>query len=164
MKDKIIKNIKELMPYIIILLVIAIIRTFIVTPIKVNGSSMYQTLNGKEYMILNKLSKISRYDIVVLDTKDDELIKRVYGMPGEKIAIQDGNIYINDKKIEDKYAYGNTSSYKAITLGDDEYFVLGDNRLVSLDSRTIGPIKKKNIKGTTDFIIYPFNRFGKLKK
>ncbi len=164
MKEKIIKNIKELMPYIIILLVIAFVRTFIITPIKVNGSSMFQTLNGKEYMLLNKLGHIDRYDIVVVDTKDDELIKRVYGLPGEKIAIQNSNIYINDKKIEDKYAYGNTNSYDAITLKEDEYFVLGDNRLVSLDSRTIGPVKKKNIKGTTDFIIYPFNRFGILKK
>lgn len=164
MKEKIIKNIKELMPYIIILVVIALIRTFIATPIKVNGNSMYQTLNGKEFMILNKLGTIDRYDIVVLDTEDDELIKRVYGLPGEKIAIQHGDIYINDKKIEDKYAYGNTSSMDAITLRDDEYFVLGDNRVVSLDSRMIGPVKKKNIRGTTDFIIYPFNRFGKLEK
>lgn len=164
MKEKIIKNIKELMPYIIILILIALVRTFIATPIKVNGNSMYQTLNGKEYMILNKLGKIERYDIVVVDTEDDELIKRVYGLPGEKIAIEEGNIYVNDKKIEDKYAYGNTSSYEAITLGEDEYFVLGDNRVVSLDSRIIGPVKEKNIKGTTNFIIYPFNRFGTLEK
>lgn len=163
MKEKIIQNIKELIPYIIILIVIALVRTFIATPIKVNGNSMYQTLNGKEYMILNKLGKIDRYDIVVVDTEDDELIKRVYGLPGEKIAIEEGNIYINDKKIEDKYAYGNTSSYEAITLGKDEYFVLGDNRVVSLDSRIIGPVKEENIKGTTNFIIYPFNRFGTLE-
>lgn len=164
MKDKLIKNLKELLPYIIILIVIVLVRTFIATPIKVNGNSMYKTLNGKEYMILNKLAKIDRYDIVVLDTDDDELIKRVYGMPGEKVSIEDGNIYINDKKIEDKYAYGNTSSYEAIILGDDEYFVLGDNRVVSLDSRIIGPIKDKDIKGTTNFIIYPFNKFGSLEK
>ena len=68
MKEKIIKNIKELLPYIIILIVILLIRTFIATPIKVNGSSMYETLNGTEFMILNKLGHIDRYDIVVLDT------------------------------------------------------------------------------------------------
>lgn len=164
MKEKIIKNLKELFPYILILVAIALIRAFVATPIKVNGNSMYDTLNGKEFMILNKLGKIDRYDIVVVDTKEEELIKRVYGMPGEKIAIENGNIYINDKKIEDKYAYGNTSSYDAITLKDDEYFVLGDNRVVSLDSRMIGPVKKKNIRGTTNFILYPFSRFGTLEK
>jgi signal peptidase I len=163
MKDKILKNIKELMPYIIILIVVILIRTFIATPIKVNGNSMYKTLNGTEFMILNKLGTIERYDIVVVKTESEELIKRVYGLPGEKIAIENGEIYINDKKIEDKYAYGNTSSYEAITLGDDEYFVLGDNRVVSLDSRLIGPVKKENIKGTTNFIIYPFSRFGSVE-
>lgn len=164
MKEKILKYTKELLPYIIILIIVLLVRTFIATPIKVNGNSMYNTLNGTEYMILNKLGKIERYDIVVVKTPDDELIKRVYGLPGERISIENGNIYINDKKIEDKYAYGNTTDYESITLKDDEYFILGDNRVVSLDSRSIGPVKKSQIKGTTNFIIYPFNRFGKVEK
>lgn len=164
MKEKIMKNLKELLPYIIILIVVLLVRTFIATPIKVNGNSMYKTLNGSEFMILNKLAKIDRYDIVVVDTKNDELIKRVYGLPGEKISIENNSIYINDKKIEDIYAYGDTSNYESITLGSDEYFILGDNRVVSLDSRTIGPVKEKQIKGTTNFILYPFNRFGKVEK
>ena len=164
MKEKIIKNIKELLPYIIILIAVLLVRAFIATPIKVNGDSMYDTLDGSEFMILNKLAQVDRYDIVVVDTKEDELIKRVYGLPGEKIAIENGNIYINDKKIEDKYAYGTTSDYKSVVLKEDEYFVLGDNRAISLDSRIIGPVKKKQIKGTTNFILFPFNRFGSLEK
>lgn len=164
MKEKIIKNTEELLPYIIILIVVLLVRTFIATPIKVNGNSMYKTLDGTEFMILNKLAKINRYDIVVVDTKSDELIKRVYGLPGEKISIENNSIYINDKKIEDVYAYGETSNYENITLGSDEYFILGDNRAVSLDSRTIGPVKKSQIKGTTNFILYPFSRFGKVEK
>lgn len=164
MKEKLLKNAKELLPYLLILLVVILVRTFIATPIKVNGSSMYKTLDGSEFMILNKLSKVNRYDIVVLDANNDELIKRVYGLPGEKISIENSTIYINDKKIEDVYAYGETSNYESVVLKEDEYFVLGDNRMVSLDSRTIGPIKKSQIKGTTNFILYPFNRFGKLKK
>lgn len=163
MKDKLIKNSKELVPYIIIFIIVLVIRTFIATPIKVHGSSMYNTLNGNEFMILNKLDKVERYDIVVVKTSNDELIKRVYGLPGEKIEIKENNIYINDKKIEDIYAYGETSNYESRALKEDEYFILGDNRMVSLDSRTIGPIKKEQIKGTTNFIIYPFNRFGKVK-
>lgn len=164
MKEKIVKNLKELLPYIIILIVVLLVRTFIATPIKVNGNSMYKTLDGSEFMILNKLAKIDRYDIVVVDTKSDELIKRVYGLPGEKISIENNSIYINDKKIEDVYAYGETSNYESITLESDEYFILGDNRVVSLDSRTIGPVKKNQVKGTTNFILYPFNRFGKVEK
>lgn len=163
MKEKIIKNVKELLPYIIVFIVVLLVRTFVATPIKVNGNSMYNTLEGKEFMILNKLTSVKRYDIIVLDKEKDELIKRVYGLPGERISIEDNVIYINDKKIDDIYAYGETSNYKSITLADDEYFVLGDNRTVSLDSRSIGPIKKSQIKGTTNFVIYPFNRFGKLK-
>ena len=164
MNEKIVKIVKEFLPYLLILLVVILIRTFIATPIKVNGDSMYDTLDGSEFMILNKLAKVERYDIVVLDTKEEELIKRVYGLPGEKISIEKGNIYINDKKIEDIYAYGETSDYESITLGEDEYFVLGDNRAVSLDSRRIGPVKKSQIKGTTNFVLFPFSRFGKLEK
>ncbi len=164
MKDKIIKSIKELLPYIIIFIVVLLIRAFIATPIKVNGNSMYKTLDGSEFMILNKLSKIERFDIVVVDSHSDELIKRIYGLPGEKISIENNTIYINDKKLEDIYANGETSDYESIILQDDEYFILGDNRTVSLDSRIIGPVKKKQIKGTTNFILYPFNRFGKLEK
>ncbi len=164
MKEKWLKNIKEILPYLLILFIVILVRSFIATPIKVNGTSMYTTLDGTEFMILNKLAKVNRYDIVVVDTKEEELIKRVYGFPGEKIAIENGNIYINDKKIEDPYAYGTTSDYEAITLKEDEYFVLGDNRAVSKDSRSIGPVKKSQIKGTTNFILYPFNRFGFLEK
>lgn len=164
MKEKIIKNGKELLPYLIILIVVILVRTFIATPIKVNGNSMYKTLDGTEFMILNKLAKVNRFDIVVVDAHNDELIKRVYGLPGEKISIENNTIYINDKKLEDIYAYGETSDYESITLESDEYFILGDNRTVSLDSRTIGPVKKSQIKGTTNFVLFPFNRFGKVQK
>ena len=161
------KYLKEAMPYIIILMVVILIRTFIVTPIKVNGESMYDTLNGSEIMILWRTKDIQRYDIVVADLiengrKTDTLIKRVYGLPGETISCEDGIIYINDNKIEDSYAYGKTNDFKAITLGSDEYFLLGDNRGVSLDSRIFGPINKKHIDGKTDFIIWPFKKFGKV--
>ncbi|MCI9279732.1 MAG: signal peptidase I [Bacilli bacterium] len=164
MKEKIKKNIKELGPYILILIAVLTIRTFFITPIKVNGQSMYDTLDGTEYMLLNKMSKIERFDIVVVKANNDELIKRIYGLPGETISIENNTIYINDKKIEDAYAYGENSDFEKITLEEDEYFILGDNRAVSLDSRYIGPIKKNQIKGTADFIIFPFSRFGKVEK
>ena len=158
------KFIKDLIPYLIIIVVVVLIRSFIVTPVKVNGSSMNPTLKGNEIMILNKLGKIDRYDIVVLKLDDaDNLIKRVIGLPGETIEIKNDKIYINGKEINDEYGYGETSNVSKIKLNNDEYFVLGDNRLVSLDSRTFGPINQKDINGTTDIIIYPFKAFGKVK-
>lgn len=159
------KLIKSLIPYLIIIIIVVLVRSFIVTPVSVHGSSMYPTLNGKEIMLLNKLNKIERFDIVVLkiDKEEDNLIKRVIGLPGETVEIRDNAIYINDKKIEDKYGYGVTYNIDKVTLGSDEYFVLGDNRKISLDSRVFGTIHENDIKGTTDFIIYPFKSFGKVK-
>lgn len=162
------KILKEILPYAIILLVVFLIRTFLVTPIKVNGQSMYDTLSGNEIMLLYRIGEIERYDMVVADLivdgkKDDTLIKRVYGLPGETIKCENGVIYINDHKIEDPYATNETSDFEAVTLGDDEYFLLGDNRSISLDSRIIGPVKEKDIEGRTDFVIFPFDKFGVIK-
>lgn len=159
------KIIKSLIPYIIIIIVVILVRTFIATPVRVNGSSMYPTLKGNEIMLLNKLGHINRFDIVVLkiDGREDNLIKRIIGLPGETVEIKDNDIYINDKKIDDKYGYGVTYNIDKVTLKKDEYFILGDNRKISLDSRVFGTIHKDEIKGTTDFIMYPFKSFGKVK-
>ena len=162
------KFIKEIFPYIVILLVVLLIRSFLVTPIKVNGQSMYDTLTGDEIMLLFKVGDINRYDMVVADLivdgkKDDTLIKRVYGLPGETIKCENGIIYVNDRKIEDPYATNETSDFEAVTLGDDEYFLLGDNRSISLDSRIIGPVHRKDIEGHTNFVIWPFSKFGVVK-
>ena len=162
------KFIKEIFPYIVILLVVILIRSFLVTPIKVNGQSMYDTLTGDEIMLLFIVGDINRYDMVVADLivdgkKDDTLIKRVYGLPGETIKCENGVIYINDRKIDDPYATNETSDFEAVTLGSNEYFLLGDNRSISLDSRIIGPVHRKDIEGHTDFIIWPFSKFGVVK-
>lgn len=160
MKEKI----KEVVPYVIIIIGVVLLRTFIMTPIKVNGTSMYDTLKGNEICILYKLGKIKRNDIVVTDYEGERLIKRVIAMPGETIAVEDGFIYINDKKIKDEYGYGETDDFAKVTLKDDEYFLMGDNRKISKDSRIIGPVKEENISGTTNLIIYPFNKIGKIDK
>lgn len=157
------KLLKELLPYIIILVVVIVVRTFIVTPIKVNGSSMYNTLDGKEIMLLWKVGSINRYDIVVADTKDDSLIKRVYGLPGETISCKDNKIYVNGKEIDNHNAFGETEDFSEVKLSEDEYFIMGDNRLVSMDSRRIGPVNRKNIEGTANIIIFPFSKFGTVK-
>ncbi len=141
-----------------------LIRSFIATPVRVDGDSMNKTFKNGDILILYKLSKIKRFDVIVLhEEKDNEkIIKRVIGMPGDTVAIKDGEIYINDEKIDDEYAYGMTSDYDRITLKSDEYFILGDNRLISKDSRYFGPIKEKEIKGKVVFRIFPFSKFGKI--
>lgn len=157
------KLMKSLLPYAVILVVVILIRTFIVTPIKVNGSSMYNTLEGNEIMLLWKLGDINRYDIVVAKTEDDTLIKRVYAFPGETIECKNGKIYINDEEIDDTYAFGETANFPKVILKEEEYFLMGDNRLVSLDSRRLGPIKKEQIEGSTKFILFPFSKIGTVK-
>ena len=164
MSDKMKNFIKELIPYLIILIVVVIIRTYIVTPVKVSGPSMMPTLTGKEIMILNKMDKtIERYDIVVVKSPDGDIIKRVYGLPGETISCENGFIYINGKKIEDKYNGNKTLDFELVKLKDDEYFVMGDNRMNSKDSRIFGPFKREKIKGTTKLVIFPFNKIGNVE-
>lgn len=156
------KVIKEVMPYIVIVVVVVLIRTFIITPVRVDGDSMKNTLKNGDILLLYKLSSIDRFDIIVLDEEKDneKIIKRVIGLPGETVAIKKGKIYINDKVIDDEYAYGETSDYNKVTLRDDEYFILGDNRLISKDSRYFGPIKDNEIKGKIVFRLFPFTKIG----
>lgn len=156
------KIIKEIIPYIVIVLVVVLIRTFIITPVRVDGDSMKNTLKNGDILLLYKLGSINRLDIIVLDEEKDneKIIKRVIGLPGETVAIKKGKIYINDKVIDDKYAYGETSDYDKVTLEDDEYFILGDNRLISKDSRYFGPIKENEIKGKIVFRLFPFTKIG----
>ena len=159
------KLLKSLVPYIIIIVIVVFVRTFIITPVKVNGTSMYPTLEGNEIMLLNKLVSIDRFDIVVLklDGDNDNLIKRIIGLPGETVEIKDNKIYINDEELDDPYGYGVTYNIDPVTLGEDEYYILGDNRIVSLDSRVFGKISRSEIKGTTNFIMYPFTKIGKVE-
>ena len=156
------KIIKEVIPYVVIVVVVVLIRTFIITPVRVDGDSMKNTLKNGDILLLYKLSSINRFDIIVLDEEKDneKIIKRVIGMPGETIAIKKGKIYINDKVIDDEYAYGETSDYNKVTLRDNEYFILGDNRLISKDSRYFGPIKENEIKRKIVFRLFPFTKIG----
>ena len=169
MNDKNLKEkIKSILPYIIIIIVVVLIRTFIATPIKVNGTSMNDTLSHKDTMILNKidlkLNKLERFDIVVIETGDTYLIKRIIGLPGETIEYKKGKLYINGKKIKDPYYKDeNTNDFDVVKIPKNHYFVMGDNRSDSIDSRIIGVINKNNIKGTTKLVIFPLKNIGIVK-
>ncbi len=159
---------KELMPYVIIVVVVVIIRAFIATPVLVSGSSMYPTLKNDQLLILKKYDRsYKRFDIVVLDYKEEKLIKRVIGLPGETVEYNDGILYINDKVVEDKYA-SITADFKSSelikgTIPKGYYLVLGDNRDDSIDSRVIGLINEEDIRGKTNFSLLPFKKIGKIE-
>lgn len=156
------KIIKEILPYVLIIIAVILIRTFIITPVRVDGASMDQTLEDGQILLLYKLANIDYGDIVVLDEeKEGEIIiKRIIGMPGDTVSIKDNTVYVNGEELEEDYAYGETSDYEEITLGDDEYFILGDNRPISKDSRYFGPVKEDEIIGKVIFRLWPFNKFG----
>ncbi len=160
------KIIKSLLPYLTIIMIVVVIRTFLITPVIVNGPSMKPTLKGKEIMLLKKFdTNYERFDIVVVNKSVDgeNLIKRVIALPNETIEYKHNKLYINDEVIEDTYGLGDTGNIQKITLSDDEYFIMGDNRENSTDSRELGVIKKSELEGTVDFILYPFNKFGKVE-
>lgn len=158
------KVLKEVIPYIIIIAVIVLIRSFIITPVRVEGSSMKTTLSNGDILLLYKLGNVKQFDIVVLDELYDNevIIKRIIGLPGDTVEINNGKIYVNDEVIEDEYAYGETSDCAKIKLADDEYFILGDNRLISKDSRYFGPVKEDEIIGKVIFRIFPFTKITSL--
>lgn len=158
------KILKEIVPYVVIVVVVVLIRTFIITPVRVDGGSMNKTLENGDILLLWKLGNVDREDIIVLDEiiDDEIIIKRVIGLPEETVEIKRGKIYINGKVYKDSYAYGQTNDYEEITLGSDEYFILGDNRLISKDSRYFGAIKEKDIKGKIIFRLFPLTGIGKI--
>lgn len=152
---------KEIIPYIIIVVVVLLIRTFIITPVQVDGDSMYPTLNNNQILILKKYDKsYERFDIIVFDYNGSKLVKRIIGLPGETIAYQNNTLYINGEEVSDVITTENTTNFAHDVIPAGYYFVLGDNRDESLDSRRIGVISEAQILGTTSFSIFPLNKFG----
>lgn len=157
---------RDLVPYIIILVVIVLLRTYIITPIIVNGSSMDPTLKDNDIMILNKIGykffDIKRFDIVVVKESNEKLIKRIIGLPGDKVTIKNNKLYINDKYVEQDFLSKDIedTDFTSDVIPDNCYFVMGDNRDDSLDSRVLGCFSKDDIIGKASLVIFPFNRSG----
>lgn len=158
--------------YVFLIFLIIFVRTFIVTPVRVNGSSMYSTLKNGEIMLLNKITyrfnDIKRFDIVVVNTPDDKIIKRVIGLPGETLKFENNVLYIDGQEVKEPFLNEETSDFDLKDLGYDKiprdcYFVMGDNRDNSKDSRMIGPVKKNQITGKANLVIFPFKDKGHRK-
>ncbi|MCH5267477.1 MAG: signal peptidase I [Lachnospiraceae bacterium] len=156
--------------------VASLITNFVIHPTKVEGESMETSLTNGDTVLIQKVSYYfrdpERYDVVVFPVpyynSDTYYIKRVIGMPGETVQIVEGKVYIDGKELkDDKYGKdpviddpGDAS--EPLTLAEDEYFVLGDNRNMSTDSRSsyVGLIRRKNIIGQAWKRIFPISKFG----
>jgi len=157
------KIVKSLIPYVIILLMVILLRTFIITPVMVNGPSMNDTLVHNQIILLKKYARnFSRNEIVVFEYNGVRLVKRAIGLPGETVEYKDGVLYINGNVVEDRFS-PTTADFDLSMINLDQipsrtYFVLGDNRSNSSDSRTIGVISEDQIVGTTSFSLWPIRR------
>ena len=175
-KKSIGQELVELLVRIILLLFICyLIVIFLGQGTVVSGSSMHLILEYNDNLIVDKISyrfqDPERFDVVVFDYQDGRyFIKRVIGLPGETIQIINGSVYINNVLLEED-TYGNEKIVYAgrasqpITLGENEYFVLGDNRNGSKDSRVeeVGNVKRSQIQGKALLRIWPLNKVGFVK-
>jgi len=160
--------------YLVVVVVVCLLFVrFIATKSVVHGSSMEPTLQNKNNLVMERVSyyfrEPERYDIVIFNTtkaREKRLIKRVIGLPGETVEIRDGSVYINGALLaSDVYAKnGYTSAMGAVTLGENEYFVLGDNRDDSLDSRIIGAVPREDIIGRAMMRFWPLKGFTFFKR
>ncbi|MFS0613205.1 signal peptidase I [Lederbergia ruris] len=151
----------------------AIIRYFVFTPIVVDGYSMTPTLHDGDKMIVNKLGKPDRFDIVVFHAPEHkDYIKRVIGLPGDKVEYRDDILYINGKAYDEPYLEKSkqeifdgplTEDFTLEVVPEGEVFVMGDNRRSSKDSRHIGTISMKEIIGDTSVVFWPLQDIRMVK-
>ena len=175
------KKIRELFGWVaytvVLVCAVHLTVTYVGQRTVVAGDSMLNTLHDKDNLIIDKVSyrfrDPERYEIIVFPYRHAEetfYIKRIIGLPGETVQIKDGYVYINDKKLEESFGreviradrYGQAA--EPITLGEDEYFVLGDNRNESADSRetSVGILKREDLIGRAWVRIWPLDSFGVL--
>lgn len=173
--NKVLKEILSTSIYLLAALVASLlIVKFVGVRTEVIGPSMQDTLFDGENLIVDKISyrfqEPKRYDIVVFPFRYAEntfYIKRIIGLPGEKVLIdREGNIYINDERLDESYGkeviQDPGRAYEAILLAEDEYFVMGDNRNNSSDSRdpAVGNIRRSELAGKAWIRIWPLSKFG----
>jgi signal peptidase I len=158
----------------VIALVIALpIKFFIASPFIVVGTSMYPTFKGSDYLVVDKIAyrfgDPKRGDVIVFTPPvnvNEYYIKRIIGLPGETLHINGNSVTIINKDnpkgfvLSEPYVSSLRSGVTDIVLKDDEYFVMGDNRSVSSDSRVWGPIHKSAMSGRADVRLFPINAIG----
>jgi signal peptidase I len=159
---------RELLHVAIIVIVLYVLINLFIPRFLVEGTSMEPNFHNQERVVVSRLDYMlghpQRGDVIVFNhVEDTYLIKRIVGLPGEKVELKDGKVYINDVRLEETYSWGICVSHSCTdeswTLGPDEYFVLGDNRSSSMDSHNFGPIKLSQIVGKVRMRYWPLNQF-----
>lgn len=175
------QKLKQYFKYIVLNILAAAIVSillinYVASAYRIRGNSMNSALRDHERVIISKISlalgDIKRFDIVVLtkpNEPDKSIIKRIIGLPGETIEIKNGDVYINNKKLnqpflkrEKDFTYW-ADTMKPRVIPENHYFVMGDNRSVSQDSRYFGPVPREYIFGKTFFRYWPLSRMGKIQ-
>jgi signal peptidase I len=174
-------RLKHFFKYVVIDILLAALISFflinyVVSAYKIEGDSMKPLLRDQERILISKLAvnrkNLHRFDIVVLfkpDEPDKSLVKRIIGLPEEIIEIRAGDVYINDKPLKQPLNNDNPEAtkspedMKALLIPQGMFFVMGDNRLISLDSRRFGLVPQKYIFGKAFFRYWPFASIGKIK-
>jgi signal peptidase I len=158
---------------VISLAVSAFFIIFLYQPVKVEGTSMLPTLEDQERVFINKfvyrLESIQRGDVIVFRYPRDtskSYIKRVIAVSGDRVRIEDGLVFVNDRQIAENYVpqmYEDVRSYSETVVPPHSYFVMGDHRNLSNDSRDFGPVDERYIYGKAVFGYWPFTKLGKLR-
>jgi len=159
--------------------VFLVIYVFFFRPFQVNGDSMYPNFHDKEYILTNIIAlnfeEPKRGEVIVFKAPPDpekDYIKRVIGIPGDRIEIKKGMVYLNGQKLdESSYLKSDVLTFggsflrenNQVTVPPDSYFVLGDNRSFSSDSREWGFVPRKSIIGKSFFVYWPLNKMGLIK-
>jgi len=168
------KVVNELFQWLVALVLAAAIvipiRVYVLQPYRVYMTSMVPTLEPGDIVIGLKSTivgnGIERGDIVIVGgafSNGELYVKRVIGLPGETISINDGEVYINGQKLEEPWlpsdeGFNSSGELSEVKLGENQYFVLGDNRFASLDSRSFGPVTKQDIKAKVVLRIFPLDK------
>jgi signal peptidase I len=150
-----------------------LIITFLYQPVRVEGTSMLPRLEDRDRLFINKfvyhISSIDRGDIVVFRYPRDpekSYIKRVIALPGDRLRIDHGQVWLNGKPLREEYVparYRDTRSMPEMTIPDDSYFMMGDHRSISSDSREFGPVARDLIYGKAVFVYWPAKDAGVLR-
>ena len=146
------------------------IITFVYQPVRVEGTSMLPRLVNEDRLFINKFvyrfTAIERGDVVVFRYPHDQqqsYIKRIIALPGDKLRIDRGQVYVNGKPVDEPYVpeeYRDSRSFDEITIPEGEYFVLGDHRSIASDSRNFGTVKRELIYGKAAFVYWPTQDVG----